>query len=72
MPNLHDIERRIKNPIKSTKQITRTMQIVAAAKIRHLPQRVEAATPYGDAVKEMLAGKHRSHGRHHVSADHAP
>ena len=32
MPNLHDIERRIKS-VESTKQITHTMQMVAAAKI---------------------------------------
>ena len=30
MPNLHDIERRI-NSVASTKQITRTMEMVAAA-----------------------------------------
>ena len=46
MPNLHDIERRIKS-VESTKQITHTMQMVAAAKIRHSTERVEAATPYG-------------------------
>ena len=49
MPNLHDIERRIKS-VDSTKQITHTMQMVAAAKIRHSTERVEAATPYGEAV----------------------
>ncbi len=63
MPNLHDIERRIKS-VESTKQITRTMQMVAAAKIRHSTQRVEAATPYGDAVKEMLANIARMGGTH--------
>ena len=61
MPNLHDIERRIKS-VSSTKQITRTMQMVAAAKIRHSTERVEAATPYGEAVKEMLANVARMGG----------
>lgn len=61
MPNLHDIERRIKS-VESTKQITRTMQMVAAAKIRHSTERVDAATPYGDAVKEMLANIARMGG----------
>ena len=61
MPNLHDIERRIKS-VESTKQITHTMQMVAAAKIRHSTERVEAATPYGEAVKEMLANIARMGG----------
>ena len=39
MANLHDIERRI-NSVESTKQITRTMQMVAAAKIRHSMERI--------------------------------
>ena len=54
MPNLHDIERRI-NSVASTKQITRTMQMVAAAKIRRATERVEAATPYSNSMVEMLA-----------------
>lgn len=54
MPNLHDIERRI-NSVASTKQITRTMEMVAAAKIRRATERVEAATPYSSSMMEMLA-----------------
>ncbi len=54
MPNLHDIERRI-NSVASTTQITRTMEMVAAAKIRRATERVEAATPYSDSMMEMLA-----------------
>ncbi|MCH4221050.1 MAG: ATP synthase F1 subunit gamma [Eggerthellaceae bacterium] len=53
MPNLHDIERRI-NSVNSTKQITRTMQMVAAAKIRRASQRVVEATPYAESMAEML------------------
>lgn len=55
MPNLHDLERRI-NSVNSTKQITRTMEMVAAAKIRKATERVEAATPYSGSMAEMLAG----------------
>ncbi len=33
MPNLHDIEKRIKSVESSTKQITHTMEMVAGAKI---------------------------------------
>ncbi len=54
MPNLHDLERRI-NTISSTKQITRTMEMVAAAKIRRATERVDDATPYSDSMMEMLA-----------------
>ncbi len=54
MPNLHDIERRI-NSVSSTKQITRTMEMVAAAKIRRAGERVAAATPYAESMVEMLA-----------------
>ena len=54
MPNLHDIERRIKS-VSSTKQITRTMEMVAAAKIRRATERVEAATPYSTSMVEILA-----------------
>ena len=54
MPNLKDIERRI-NSVTSTKQITRTMEMVAAAKIRRANERVYAATPYSESMVEMLA-----------------
>lgn len=54
MPNLHDIERRI-GSVSSTKQITRTMEMVAAAKIRKAGERVAAATPYANSMAEMLA-----------------
>ena len=54
MPNLHDIERRI-GSVKSTMQITRTMEMVAAAKIRHASVRVQQAAPYADSMAEMLA-----------------
>lgn len=53
MPNLHDLERRI-NSVNSTKQITRTMEMVAAAKIRRATERVDASTPYTSSMGEML------------------
>ena len=53
MPNLHDIERRI-NSVKSTSQITRTMEMVAAAKIRKATERMEDAIPWTRAVSDML------------------
>lgn len=53
MPNLHDIERRISS-VSSTKQITRTMEMVAAAKIRKSTERMEGALPWARAVSDML------------------
>lgn len=53
MPNLHDIERRI-NSVTSTKQITRTMEMVAAAKIRRASNRMEQAFPWANALSDML------------------
>lgn len=53
MPNLHDIERRI-NSVTSTKQITRTMEMVAAAKIRRASERVENSLPWACAISDML------------------
>ena len=53
MPNLHDIERRI-NSVTSTKQITRTMEMVAAAKIRRSTVRMERSLPWSNALSDML------------------
>ena len=53
MPNLHDIERRI-NSVTSTKQITRTMEMVAAAKIKRASDRMERALPWSGALADML------------------
>ncbi len=54
MPNLKDIEKRITS-VSSQKKITRTMEMVAAAKIRRATERMIAATPYADAMVETLA-----------------
>ncbi len=61
MPNLHDIQRRI-NSVNSTKQITRTMEMVSAAKIRRATERVTEATPYSDSMAEMLGNVAASAG----------
>ncbi len=53
MPNLHDIERRISS-VSSTKQITRTMEMVAAAKIRRASERAMNALPWANVISNML------------------
>lgn len=53
MPNLHDIQRRI-NSVTSTKQITRTMEMVAAAKIRRATVRMTDSLPWAQALSDAL------------------
>jgi F-type H+-transporting ATPase subunit gamma len=53
MASLRDIKRRI-GSVQSTQQITKAMQMVAAAKLRRAQQRVEAARPYARKMQEML------------------
>ena len=72
MANLRDIKKRI-NSVTSTKQITRTMEMVATAKIRKATDRVVAATPYSEAMLKMLnnlAGN-ASEASHPLLAEHA-
>lgn len=65
MANLRDIKKRI-NSVQSTKQITRTMEMVATAKIRHATERIEQATPYSEAMVKVLGGL----AAHSGSIDH--
>ena len=53
MPNLRDIKKRISS-VESIKQITRTMEMVATAKIRRATDRIVAATPYAMAMVAVL------------------
>jgi F-type H+-transporting ATPase subunit gamma len=53
MANLHDIERRISS-VSSTKQITRTMEMVSAAKIRVATSRMEYALPWANSILDMM------------------
>ena len=53
MATLRDIKRRIRS-VKSTQQITKAMEMVAAAKLRRSQNRVIAARPYAQGMDEML------------------
>jgi len=58
MANLKDLKNRIES-VKSTRKITKAMQMVAAAKLRRAQEAAEAARPYGErmgAVMGNLAG----------------
>lgn len=54
MANLREISRRMSS-IKSTMQITRTMEMISTARIRKALDRAEQAKPYKDAITRMLA-----------------
>jgi F-type H+-transporting ATPase subunit gamma len=62
MANLRDIKRRI-NSVKSTSQVTRTMEMVSTAKIRRAQDRIEHARPYALALAEMLGEVTRASGK---------
>jgi len=51
---LRDIKRRIKS-VKNTQQITKAMEMVAAAKLRRAQGRAVAARPYARGMQEMLS-----------------
>src|SRR5438132_12308542 len=53
MPSTRDIRRRIKS-IKNTAQITKAMQMVAAAKMRKAQQAALAGRPYAELMQKVL------------------
>ena len=54
MPSLIDLRRRIRS-VKNTRQITKAMKVVSAAKLRRAQERVLAARPYAQIMRRMLA-----------------
>jgi F-type H+-transporting ATPase subunit gamma len=55
MPSLKDLKNRIAS-VKSTRKITKAMQMVAAAKLRRAQDAAEAARPYAERYNKVLAG----------------
>ncbi len=53
MPNLRDITRRIES-VKKTSQITKAMQMVAAAKLRKTQEALENTRPYAEKMEEVV------------------
>jgi len=51
--NLRDIKKRI-GSVQSTRQITRTMEMVSTAKIKKAQERIESARPYALSMMEVL------------------
>ncbi|MSR36876.1 MAG: ATP synthase F1 subunit gamma [Gemmatimonadetes bacterium] len=53
MAGARDVKRRIKS-VENTRQITRTMELVATSKLKRATDRVGAARPYADALAEIV------------------
>ncbi|MEZ5778284.1 MAG: F0F1 ATP synthase subunit gamma [Paracoccaceae bacterium] len=67
MPSLKDLKNRI-GSVKSTRKITKAMQMVAAAKLRRAQDAAEAARPYAERMNAVMAGLAASVG----GSDSAP
>ncbi|MEM6304331.1 MAG: F0F1 ATP synthase subunit gamma [Pseudomonadota bacterium] len=67
MPSLKDLKNRIES-VKSTRKITKAMQMVAAAKLRRAQEAAEAARPYSERFNAVMAGLAASVGE----SDSAP
>ena len=67
MPNLKDLKNRIES-VKSTRKITKAMQMVAAAKLRRAQESAEESRPYAERFNAVMAGLAASVG----GSDSAP
>ncbi|MGY3439147.1 MULTISPECIES: F0F1 ATP synthase subunit gamma [unclassified Marinovum] len=67
MPNLKDLKNRIAS-VKSTRKITKAMQMVAAAKLRRAQEAAEMSRPYTERFNAVMAGLAQSVG----DSDSAP
>ncbi|MFT6424156.1 MAG: F-type H+-transporting ATPase subunit gamma [Celeribacter sp.] len=67
MPNLKDLKNRIAS-VKSTRKITKAMQMVAAAKLRRAQDAAEASRPYTERFNAVLGALSASVG----GSDSAP
>lgn len=54
MKALREIRRRVRS-VKNTQQITRAMEMVAAAKLRRAQERAESARPYAEQMKGIVS-----------------
>ncbi len=57
MPGARDVKRRIRS-VENTRQITRTMELVATSKLKRATDRVNAARPYSEALSDIVSSLH--------------
>lgn len=62
MPNLKDLKNRIES-VKSTRKITKAMQMVAAAKLRRAQEAAEESRPYTERFCSRVDGCGLKRGR---------
>ncbi|AXI55945.1 ATP synthase gamma chain (plasmid) [Pseudoseohaeicola sp. NH-UV-7] len=67
MPSLKDLKNRIES-VKSTRKITKAMQMVAAAKLRRAQEAAEQSRPYTERFNAVMGGLAASVGK----SDNAP
>ena len=69
MPSTRDIRRRIRG-VKNIKQVTRAMNMIAAARLRRAQTKAESARPYAERLSEILQDVQASGigGRHPLLA----
>ena len=59
MPSLKDLKIRI-DSVKSTRKITKAMQMVAAAKLRKAQEAAERGRPYAEKMRSIVSKKRGS------------
>ena len=59
MATVQDIKRRLRS-VRNTRKITKSMELVAAAKLRRAEARIEALRPYADRMRELMIGTARA------------
>jgi hypothetical protein len=62
MPSLKDLKNRIES-VKSTRKITKAMQMVAAAKLRRAQEAAEMARPYAEKMEAVMGGLAQAVGK---------
>src|SRR3989338_11257041 len=55
-----EIRKKIKS-IQNTQKITRAMEMVAASKMRRAQERLQAARPYADKIRNVIGHLHYAH-----------
>lgn len=61
MATTRDIKRRIES-VRNTRKITRAMELVASAKMRHAQENIESLRPYATAMRRLMAQAARQSG----------
>ncbi|WP_046227660.1 ATP synthase F1 subunit gamma [Paenibacillus dauci] len=69
---MREIKRQIKS-VQNTRQITKAMEMVAASKLRKAQEKAQAARPYSDKLREVVASiASGTKGIHHPMLDTRP